>query len=96
MLNRSEVAYIYLHDAKPGCYAARVDRESLMVIKLRIVNLMTSQVHYSAISIHQASSTALANNLRLPALIEPPLHRLLSRLDGHQVSKQHPVWLQML
>jgi hypothetical protein len=26
MLGRSEVAYIHLHNAKPGCYAARVDR----------------------------------------------------------------------
>jgi hypothetical protein len=26
MLGRSEVAYIHLHNAKPGCYAARIDR----------------------------------------------------------------------
>ena len=26
MLARPEVAYLHLHNAKPGCYAARVDR----------------------------------------------------------------------
>lgn len=27
LLGRSEVAYLHVHNARPGCYAARVDRE---------------------------------------------------------------------